>query len=166
MIRYQGRKFRKRMEEEELNELIKESFGRSGFNNLIQSHMLSELCIYVNKTCNPQFSRLISTPKIRRSKVWIFAYSLMIKLLEQYQMSSTIKTFNFELKGAKIEYTFDLTSSILPSQVLLNYIRRQKRNQKRLSVRVSKFNYDKILLNDPTSDSKPPKSSNQRKKTD
>ncbi len=43
MIRYQGRKFRKRMEEEELNELIKESFGRSGFNDLIQSHVLSEL---------------------------------------------------------------------------------------------------------------------------
>lgn len=151
-IHYRGQKFKKKLTKEELKDLANDKFQQVGMDKHIQSCILCELCNRVESSKNPKFFSLISTPKNRNSNSWIRAYSLVLKFLEEFKMSSTITTINKELKGLKISYDFSFLESNSPSQFLNKSIRNQRRNRRKFSIRVSTFKMPPPLIVDENID--------------
>lgn len=147
-IHYRGQKFKKRLSKEQLKVIASDQFQKIGMDKYVQCNILSKLCDNVESSKNPKFFSLISSPKNRNSISWIRAYSLVMKYLEEFKMTSTLKTINKEMKGFKISFDFDFFKSFLPSQFLTNSIKVQKRNRKKFSVRVSSFKMPPPLIID------------------
>ncbi|OHT06773.1 hypothetical protein TRFO_05462 [Tritrichomonas foetus] len=140
MISYRGRKFKKRMTKEELVDIAGKTYQDVGLDRFVQCKILSELCTAVNCSTNHRFYSLLSDPKNRTTQAWIRAYSLIVKFLEQYEMKTTLNTFNYELKGTKINYNFDFLRPNSPAQFLTTAVKNSRRRRKeKFSIRVSKF---------------------------
>ena len=115
------------MSEDQLAELTTNSFTELGGSNYVQARILYELKTFLLRRPNRKMVCMNSDVKERRSKAWIYAYTLAFEFIRNYNMETTLQTINVEKMGKRVKTDTSFLGNLSPSMYLIKLLKGRRR---------------------------------------